>query len=99
MEYVKGSHKWGKRYRSRTFTDKDIDEENLPEVPDIEAMRGELEILQWELEPGDCVVHHALTLHGGARQQHRRHTATGAGDTLDRGTTPAIIRGPTDSRY
>jgi ectoine hydroxylase-related dioxygenase (phytanoyl-CoA dioxygenase family) len=33
-------------------------------VPDIEADRGAYDILCWDLEPGDCLVFHARTLHG-----------------------------------
>lgn len=33
-------------------------------VPDIEANRADYEILSWDLEPGDCLVFHARTLHG-----------------------------------
>ncbi len=33
-------------------------------TPDIEADRDAYEILSWDLEPGDCIVFNALTLHG-----------------------------------
>ncbi|RAI45734.1 phytanoyl-CoA dioxygenase family protein [Rhodoplanes roseus] len=41
-------------------------------VPDIEANRDDYEILGWDLEPGDCLVFHARTLHGspGNRLTH-----------------------------
>ena len=64
VEYVKGSHKWGQQYLAETFKGKGCYKSDLPKIPDIEAMRGDLEIMQWELAPGDCVVHHALTIHG-----------------------------------
>jgi len=34
------------------------------EIPDIEAERERHDIIGWDLEPGDCVVFHARTLHG-----------------------------------
>jgi len=75
VEYVKGSHRWGKRFKARSFTGDGRYTEDLPEVPDIDAMRGELEFASFELEPGDCTVHHGLTLHGApgnARSDRRR---------------------------
>ena len=36
---------------------------SLEELPDIEADRDAFEILAWELEPGDAVFFHMLTLH------------------------------------
>ena len=50
-------------------------EEDLPEVPDIEASRSDYDIIWFDLEPGDCTVHHALTVHGApgnASQSMRR---------------------------
>ena len=66
--YVKGSHKWGKLYGPSTFGDKsgfaDIyARAGLEPLPDIEAERDSHEILCWEMEPGDVLIHHPLTLH------------------------------------
>jgi len=77
MEFVKGSHRWGKRYAPRAFRPEVEYGEDLPQVPDIEAMRDELEFVQYALEPGDCTVHHGLLLHaaGGNRRTDRRRRA------------------------
>ncbi len=64
VEYIKGSHRWGKRYLAQSFTGDDRYKEDLPPVPDIDAMRDELEFAQFEMAPGDCTVHHGLTVHG-----------------------------------
>src|SRR5262245_51115563 len=64
VEYVKGSHRWNQRFRPQSFFGDARYQEDLPRIPDIEAMRGKLEFLQWEMEPGDCLVHHGLTVHG-----------------------------------
>ena len=75
MEFVRGSHKWGERYRAIAFVDPELYKEPLPPVPDIEAMRDELEFMRFEYRPGDCSVHHALVLHGAggnARRDRRR---------------------------
>lgn len=64
VEYVCGSHRWGKRFKAVSFKDQNLYKEDLPDVPDIEAMRDELRLVQFELEPGDCTVHHGRTVHG-----------------------------------
>lgn len=64
VEYVKGSHRWGQRFKAESFIDKDLYKEDLPPVPDIEAMRDRLDFAQFEMEPGDCTIHHGLTVHG-----------------------------------
>ena len=65
VEYVAGSHRWGQWFTPRRFADaQDHAAEGFVPVPDIEANRGDYTLLGWDLEPGDCVVFHALTLHG-----------------------------------
>jgi len=52
----------------RSFMDdqaKWFPEGSLEELPDIEAKRDD-EILGWDLEPGDVVCFHMLTLHAAA---------------------------------
>jgi ectoine hydroxylase-related dioxygenase (phytanoyl-CoA dioxygenase family) len=81
VEYIRGSHKWGKRYIGQSFsTDFDYSNPDMEEIPDIEAERDRHEFLVWDMEPGDCIVHHALTLHhSGANatsDRRRRGLAT-----------------------
>jgi len=67
IEYVAGSHRWGQWFTPRRFVDhRDYDYEPgaYPSVPDIDAEREKYTILSWDVEPGDCIVFHALTLHG-----------------------------------
>jgi len=64
VEYVRGSHLWGKRYLAVSFDPDQRYEEDLPPVPDIEAARDEYDIVCFDLEPGDCTVHDARLLHG-----------------------------------
>ena len=75
VEYVKGSHRWGAGYHPPAFAGDNRYRTEFPAVPDIDAMRGDLEIVTFDLEPGDCTVHHALTVHGApgnARADRRR---------------------------
>lgn len=69
VTYVKGSHRWGQWYRPATFTEQKSYDHlyatgGLPPLPDIDAEAARHEFLTWEVEPGDVVAHHALTVHG-----------------------------------
>jgi len=68
VQYIKGSHLWGKFYAPATFGKgsnfADIYREaGLEEMPDPDQLIREGEMLHWDLAPGDVVVHHPLTLH------------------------------------
>jgi len=67
VEYIKGSHKWGKFYRAVTpDEDPAFSDPALEVCPNFQDMRDDpkLEFVSFELEPGDIVCHHPLTLHG-----------------------------------
>ncbi len=64
LEFVAGSHKWGKRWKPVGIGGTVVSEEPLEALPDIEADRGKFDILSWSLEPGDALLFHALTVHG-----------------------------------
>jgi ectoine hydroxylase-related dioxygenase (phytanoyl-CoA dioxygenase family) len=66
IEYVAGSHR-GEWYMPRRFVDMreyDYKPGAYPSVPDIDGEREKHTIVGWDLAPGDCIVFHALTLHG-----------------------------------
>ncbi|MBA6058743.1 phytanoyl-CoA dioxygenase family protein [Pseudomonas juntendi] len=75
LEIIRGSHR-GPRYDGTTFTDPDDptqplhDNGVLPRLPDIEAERKlnprAYDILSWATEPGDVILLHPGSLHGGA---------------------------------
>ncbi|MGD0189759.1 MAG: phytanoyl-CoA dioxygenase family protein [Rhizomicrobium sp.] len=74
LEFVAGSHK-GPWCMPRSFLDghaKWFPEGSLSEMPDIEAQRKNFPIVGWELEPGDAVCFHMLTLHASAGSSLRR---------------------------
>lgn len=76
-EFVAGSHAWGEWYTPRRFVDNQdhpSDDPNFRAVPDVDHHRDDHRLLSWALEPGDCVVFHALCLHGapGNSLPHRR---------------------------
>ncbi len=76
LEFVAGSH-LGPWLMPRTFLDgqaKWFPEGTLEELPDIDGHRDGYHIVAWELEPGDAVFFHMLTLHaaGGVSRDVRR---------------------------
>jgi ectoine hydroxylase-related dioxygenase (phytanoyl-CoA dioxygenase family) len=65
VEFVAGSHRWGRWFHPRRFTGECWErEEAVDRVPDVAARRGELDVVGYDLAPGDAVAFHFLTLHG-----------------------------------
>jgi len=77
-EFVAGSHAGGALYYPRLFAshaDYATGAAGFESVPDIDARRGEFEMLSWALEPGDCIAFHMRVVHGApatARLKTRR---------------------------
>ncbi len=68
LEFVAGSH-LGPWLMPRSFLNaqaKWFPEGTLANLPDIEGRREAFPIIGWELEPGDAVCFHMLTLHAAA---------------------------------
>jgi ectoine hydroxylase-related dioxygenase (phytanoyl-CoA dioxygenase family) len=96
VEYLRGSHRWGERYHPPAFAGDGRYRTGLPPVPDFEARRDELDIVQFEMQPGDCTVHHGLLVHGapGNRRSDRRRRAyvtRWAGDDVVYAPRPNIM--------
>ncbi len=66
VEFVAGSHLWGRWFRPRKFTGIAYDhkDDGLEDMPDISAHRADYRLLSWDLEPGDAIAFHFLTVHG-----------------------------------
>ncbi|AYQ89885.1 MULTISPECIES: phytanoyl-CoA dioxygenase family protein [Burkholderia] len=66
VEFVAGSHRWGKLFRPRKFSgvDYDHDSAQLEPMPDIDGNRAAYTILGWDLEPGDAIAFDFHTVHG-----------------------------------
>jgi ectoine hydroxylase-related dioxygenase (phytanoyl-CoA dioxygenase family) len=65
LEFVAGSHLWGKYFRPERFDKTPLNEnDGLEEVPDINNNRDTFEVIGWALEPGDAVAFNYKTLHG-----------------------------------
>ena len=77
LELVRGSHRWGRWFGpelTRRGQDLyDAAESPFEHMPDIEADRASYDILSWSMVPGDCIVFHALSVHGAPGNRSREH--------------------------
>jgi ectoine hydroxylase-related dioxygenase (phytanoyl-CoA dioxygenase family) len=65
LEYVIGSHRWGKEYAPSVFVSQTpLPDSPYPRLPDIESRRNEFDIRSICAKPGDIIVHDVLTVHG-----------------------------------
>lgn len=65
MEYIRGSHHWQEAYAPNVL----ISQSSHPlspfdRLPDIEANRSDYDIISFDVEPGDVIIHHVMTVHG-----------------------------------
>lgn len=72
LMYVRGSHRWPQRFKavSPDYVAAIIDEA-MDDIPDINARPSEYELLDWDMQPGDILMFHPLTLHGSHGNSHR----------------------------
>jgi ectoine hydroxylase-related dioxygenase (phytanoyl-CoA dioxygenase family) len=72
LVYVKGSHKWNKLFQAITpDEDPAFMDETMERCPEFhkEFDNPEYEFLSWDMEPGDVLVHHPLTVHGTGKNE------------------------------
>ena len=66
LEYVAGSHRWGKSFRPTRFDGTSLYQgDESDKVPDVAANREHLKILSWPMQAGDAIAFDFRTLHGG----------------------------------
>ena len=93
VEFVRGSHLWDRWFQPEGFADSrtgiNTYERNAAYEPrpDIDAARGDYDIACWDLQPGDVLAFHSLTLHGAggnasARQRRRGYAVRYAGEDV-----------------
>jgi ectoine hydroxylase-related dioxygenase (phytanoyl-CoA dioxygenase family) len=66
LEFVAGSHRWGRRFIPRRFVDHQpyaAEELGFEHVPDIDAERDSHRIIRFDADPGDVVAFHFRELH------------------------------------
>lgn len=82
LEFVPGSHRGplynGSRFELGDDTAPLHPRSSLPRLPDIEATRGDWNLVSWAVEPGDLIIFHPAVLHGGGPTHpgQRRRTLT-----------------------
>jgi ectoine hydroxylase-related dioxygenase (phytanoyl-CoA dioxygenase family) len=67
VEFVAGSHRWGVSYRPTPFRkghEVKFTASDLAPIPNIDADRDRYDIRWWAMAPGDCLVFHAMIVHG-----------------------------------
>jgi hypothetical protein len=94
MGYVRGSHLWGETFKPSDFLTTDgvlalpgMDTDALPPLPPIDANPDDYDIVRFEAEPGDVIVHDYRTLHGStgnisADRLRRANSVRLAGDDV-----------------
>ena len=70
MEYIRGSHHWYESFAPNVL----ISQSPHPlspfeRLPDIEANRDEYDIVSFDVQPGDVIIHHVMTVHGSRGNQ------------------------------
>ena len=67
LEFVRGSHDWGAYYAPKAFDGEDswtADFDGAEECPDIEAARGDYDIVGFDVAPGDALIFSSWIVHG-----------------------------------
>jgi ectoine hydroxylase-related dioxygenase (phytanoyl-CoA dioxygenase family) len=105
MEFIKGSHRWNRRFQPfLSATDGGVDtvyERSIEFEPltDFDAHRAQLHILCLDMQPGDAIVFHALTVHGAranvAQRRRRGYAIRYTSDDVtyfeEPGTNPCLL--------
>jgi len=100
LEFVAGSHLWGKYYRPQRFNGEALNEnDGLEEIPDINAHRKDYNIVGWELSPGDAVAFDYRTIHGApannsASSQRRAFSLRLVGDDIRFARRKGLVTSP-----
>ena len=78
LEYVRGSHRWNRRFKAITPDyNAYMLNSDLEDPPDIDAHREDYDLVNWDMEPGDVLIFHPLVVHGsrGNSSMTRRRRA------------------------
>ena len=63
--YVRGSHKWGQTYAANLFfSTTPMPDSEHPRLPDIDANLDQYDIVEFDVNPGDVIIHDVMTVHG-----------------------------------
>lgn len=100
VEFVCGSHRWSE-FSPYHFVDGSLyADTGLPPLPDIDAEREQHRIVSFDMEPGDCLVFHAMIVHGApgnsGRNRRRALATRWTGEDARYSQRPGEIAIPTD---
>ena len=80
LQYVAGSHRWNQLFRAVTpdFDPRFMDPAMDP-CPDYGSQAADpaVRLVGWDMQPGDVLCHHPLTVHGAAGNQSTTQTRVG----------------------
>ena len=72
LEFIAGSHLWGKLYKPHRFDGTALNEnDGLEELPDVDKFRHKYDIVGWDLSPGDAVAFDYRIIHGAPANTSR----------------------------
>ena len=78
VEYVAGSHRWGKFYRAITpESNPELLNTTMEECPDYNDPPPGTRMLCWDMQPGDVLFHHPLVIHGSGANSSTTQTRVG----------------------
>lgn len=80
VQYVAGSHHWGRMFRAVTPDyDTRFMDESMALCPDYGSGEQDpsIRVLSWDMQPGDVLCHHPLTVHGAGGNQSASQTRIG----------------------
>jgi len=101
LEFVRGSHLWDRWFQpepfGKTVTRSYDDNPDYETMPDIEAARGNYDIVAWDMEPGDVIAFHAMAVHGAGGNlrsdvRRRGYTVRYTGDDARYDTRPGTAK-------
>jgi ectoine hydroxylase-related dioxygenase (phytanoyl-CoA dioxygenase family) len=102
LRFLRGSHRWRRWFRPRLTSGRELytfreDDKPWETIPDFDAELANYEVLCWSLEPGDCLLFHALTVHGSPgnlqpKERRRVLTTVWFGDDAVYGIRPSPPR-------
>ncbi len=102
VEFVAGSHRWGRWFAPRMFATQTSYVDTDPrfeELPDIDTFAEDQRFVGFDLEPGDAIAFHFLTLHGApgntsTTERRRAFAARFTGDDATFARRPGIMSPP-----
>lgn len=100
LEFIAGSHKWGKSFRPQKFDGSNLNENDpLEALPDINGHREDYDIAAWPVSPGDAIAFDYRTVHGAPAndsqtRQRRAFSLRLLGDDVKFARREGIVTSP-----